>query len=250
MAGSASGGVSPGRLTVAQVEGWVRVTGRRLELGGERERARIGLQRLDRLDLGRVHVALGAEVARVAGRARGGDLAFAGAGLLAMALLDEARRAVRSRRGEARDVGAGQADRPHQRHVAGDARAVGRFQVLGLHPVAVETVPHHRQLHLHRVGAGLGVTRPALQGGIGLGPTDRLGVAPVGEREIAGAWPRRGCPVHRLLDRAVVALGAVHRRRPQGGAGLRRAGVAARAGREERAMLPMVEVLLRHPGQR
>jgi hypothetical protein len=63
----------------------------RLELGRDRQRSRVRFQRLDGLHLGRVHVALGAEVARVAGGARGGDGAFAGPGLLAMALLDEPR---------------------------------------------------------------------------------------------------------------------------------------------------------------
>ena len=126
------------------------------------------------------------------GGARGGDRRALPARLLAVAFARRSReRDAKPGRGTRATCVAGEPNRLHQRHVAGDARGVGRLEVRGPDAVAVEAVPHHGQLHLHGIGAALGVAGAALERwNRRRRPPDLLGVARVGELEIAGAWGR------------------------------------------------------------
>ena len=101
MAGGTPAGFPPGRLPVPEDEGWILVTRRRAKLRPVSQGPSIRLQRLDGGYLRRVDVALGAEVARVAGSTGGRNAAVAHARLVAVSLLVEAGSPVRGRGGEA-----------------------------------------------------------------------------------------------------------------------------------------------------
>jgi len=226
------------------------VAGRRAKLRAVRQGPRIRLKRLDRRDLRGVDVALGAEVARVTGGAGSGDSAIPDPRLLAMAFVPEVGSPMRGWRRESADVSTGEADRLDQRHVAGHAHAVRRLQVCGPDAVAVEAAACDCRAHLHGIASRLTVAGVAPERGIGRRPPDLLGVARVGELQVAGARRRRWRPLNPILDGAVVTIGAVRRLRPERGGGFPGSRVASHTGGEELAMLPVVEAVLRHPCQR
>ena len=170
--------------------------------------------------------------------------------LLAMAFVARSREPRCESRGrESADVGTGRRTAwtsgtwQVTHAVSGASRCAARM------PWQSRQLPHDGRAHLHGIASGLAMARAAPERGIGRRPPDLLGVARVGELQVAGARGRRRRPLHPILDRAVVAVGAVRRLRPERGGGLGGAGVASDAGGEELAMLPVVEAVLRHPCQ-
>jgi hypothetical protein len=141
-------------------------------------------------------------------------------------------------------------NRLDQWKVAGDAGGVGCLEVRGLKSVARETAGDHCEAHLHRIRTWCYVAGSTGEHGIGRRLGYELRMLQVSKPQIARPGAVGCIPLHRALDRAVVTLLAVSWGGPQGLGWIGCAGVTPCATGKDLPVLPVVEVVLSHPGPR
>ena len=226
-----------------------------LQLGGNRQRARVGLQRLDGRLLRGVDVTGETEIPRVTGGAGSGHRPGTRGGEFAVAPAGESRKLVRRRGGEAAHVGRAQPSGPGQRQVTGGAGGVRCLEVGRPDAMAVEAPSHRREVDVHSRRPDVGMALLARGQGVPARSLQRRPMRGMREPQIGGRWFGGGMPIHPALDGAVMTGGALHRVGPEGLPGLRRSHMAALAGGEQLGVLEMVKAIARgdrarHHGER